>query len=126
MIAARHSEIPSGLYCYGYVPAVDSGFHTVEEVNHFVSTLPEDEQVKAHFRLFQRKFCPHRKPLEGSRVECTHLGIRAEFWGREAKARAYYRAHPDEEHETPLGFMLGDAIKECNLNMDGPDFTIPY
>lgn len=126
MQAARHSEIPFGHYCYGYVPTPGFGFSKLDDLYQYAATLSESGWTKIRSQRQQVRYCPHWQFLKGGRVECTHLGIRTALIGRENEARAYYRSHPDEEAETPKAFLLGDAIKECNLNTGGTDFTIPH
>lgn len=121
-----NEEIPTGSYCYGYVPAADSGFRDMAELEAYLGTLPIDQQVSEFERTHKVVFCPHWRSIGHGRVCCTLLKLVAPGIGEHSQrlAAAYYRKHPEvEERET--GILLGDAVKECNINKDGIDFSFP-
>lgn len=127
MEAARHSEIPTGSFCYGYAFDEESGFETEEDAYAYLDSLPEKERFREFRRIFPYKDCPHFRLLEHARVECTHLGYRAVIASSDAwkKANKFYLENPDEERFDELngGGLLGDSVKKCGLNLEGEDFS---
>jgi hypothetical protein len=127
MEAARHSEIPTGLYCYGYAFDENAGFRTEEDAFKYINSLPKRESFGMYRKIFPFRRCPHFRHLGNGRVECTHLGYRAVILSAEARRESnqYYWDNPDEERFDKMnsGYLLGDSVKECNLNMEGEDFS---
>jgi len=121
--------VPSGHYCYGYVPAPDSGFSSMAELDAYLQKQHDkgDESINEHIRLMVPKYCKYWNSTEHGFVECKHLNRKA-LWITTTddvvqKAIAYFGSE-EKMDKNIEGFLLGDAVKECNLNRDGPDFAI--
>jgi len=123
--------VPNGNYCYGYLPAPDSGFTCKEDIEAYLKAkykgLNLGEEMVEFQRLSVVKHCKFWNPTEHGFVECTHLNRRA-LWittkkEHIEKAIAFFGS--DEKMEEKIqGYLLGDAVKECRLNRTGLDFTI--
>lgn len=103
--------VPNGSYCYGYVPGIDSH-----------QDLDPLEDL-----LELRRYCKYWNPTEHGFVECKYLNRKA-LWivtTQEVVNKAVEFFGSENEMEKQItGFLLGDAVKECDLNRDGPDFIV--
>lgn len=117
-------KIPTGNYCYGYVPAPGFGFPTMAEVDAYVESLPEDDRWPEWLRLARSVKCPYWRYIGHGRVRCKMTGLVAVCWGSRCEhlARVFYRKH-GKAREREKGWLIGDAVKECDYNRDGWDFS---
>jgi hypothetical protein len=125
-IFPMNEKIPTGHYCYGYVVAPNTSFRTLAEVDAYLKTLPEDQVWPEGERLQRRVMCPYWRVIGHGRVRCKLTGsVAALINPRSARLAAkFYRKHP-KASEREKGFLLGDAVKECNINHAGADFAYP-
>ena len=124
-------DVPQGNYCYGYVPKRDSGFLSLSEVAAHISRTYADpngpEALAEHNRLLEPRYCKYWNPTENGYVECRYLNRKA-LWITTTqevidKAIAFFGSEEEMDKQI-TGFVLGDSVKECTLNRDGPDFAI--
>jgi broad specificity phosphatase PhoE len=123
--------VPTGTYCYGYVPKPGSGFTSMDEVIDYVQSHMEglgDIEICDLYRNRQEvRHCKYWHPTDHGFVECRHLNRRA-MWIPESgdivyKAIEYFGSLEELEKQI-TGNLLGDGVKECQLNRDGPDWEI--
>lgn len=120
----RSEKIPTGEFCYGFVPAHNSGFCSIAVLEDYLATLPLEKKLSEEKRLTRRVCCPYWKVISHGRVCCKLLGLVATCWNRrdEYYAAVFYRKHP-KARERDKGCMIGDAIKECDINREGISFS---
>lgn len=121
-----HDKIPTGNYCYAYLPAPGSGFETMHELDAHLDSLPEGERHEATQKLRRMVVCPHWKRIGHGRVRCRLLGTVAVIIHPRSEhfAAIFYRKHP-KARERDRGFLIGDAVKDCLENRYGDDFSLP-
>ena len=122
-----NEKIPTGHYCYGYVPASNSGFRTMADVDAYLETIPDEKLRWSEWRrLYRPVNCPHWRFAGHGRVRCKLLRRVAVLWSRRSEhlAEIFYRKHP-KAREREVGSLIGDAVKECSINREGRDFAFP-
>jgi hypothetical protein len=117
-----HKQIPGGYYCYKWVPARGCGFVDIRAVNEHIATLPIDDQAAAHMKLTRSVRCPFWRRIGKGRVYCKFLKLTAVLITRrtEQLAETFYLHHP-KARERDKGFLIGDAVKECDINPNFDD-----
>ena len=126
----KRREIPLGSYCYGYVPTSQSGFKSLSDVEKYLKEKYSDpfckEIFEEHDNLLIRKFCPFWQSTDFGFVRCRFLSrIALKIpTDEEIENQAIQHFGSREKMESEVnGFLLGDAVKECNNNVDGDDFS---
>jgi hypothetical protein len=121
--------VPTGSYCYGYVPTPGGGFKTDREAYDYLYKKYGDKISAEHFdewfKILQPKHCKYWKPAMNGFVECTFLNRKAVHPSNQEdyeKGLAFFGTE-ERLNEEVQGFLLGDAVKECGLNHGGKDFA---
>jgi len=98
----------------------------MEQLDAYLATLPLEQRIEESFRLQVRVWCPYWRPVKHGRVRCRLLDRVAVLINSRSEhfARRFYRKHP-KALQRDTGFLIGDAVKECNINRNGPDFSFP-
>jgi len=120
----RTDRIPPGSYCYRTLPLPDSGFASFAEFERYLRRKygPDlgDGELMEFITLTMDVPCPFWRATEHGFVECTYLDRRALYIGDDEenmrKAIAYYGSE-EEMDANVTSWLLGDACKECSINM---------
>lgn len=123
--------VPMGTYCYGYVPRADSGFTDTRLIDAHIEgqqgKLGDMELHDLYFSLVEVRHCKYWHPTDHGFVECRYLNQKA-LWITTTdeiidKAIAYFGSEEEMDKQID-GWLLGDGVKACQLNRDGPDWAI--
>lgn len=120
--------IPAGSFCYGYLPKQNLGFASVDGVRKYLIEKygPDDSEshIAALDEYYDRHYCIYWKPSEHGFVECALLKRKAIWISSDLDYERTFAYFGSEEKliKEISGFLLGDAIKECNENRYGSDF----
>ena len=114
--------VPFGDYCYDLVH-IDG--RDILEFEQELQRLHNDG-FGAWFPIFmaqtKRVFCPYWKTTDYGTVRCAYLGREAVGIGDGDCYRRAVEHFGSEEaaNEACQGWLLGDAVKECRLNVKDP------
>lgn len=119
-----HPEIPTGSYCYGYLPTRASGFHTTAQLNAYLETLPEKKRWAEEARLTEAVRCKYFRYIGHGRYRCKATGCVAAAISQKRRrlAEIFYRKHPKARCDSVI---FGDQCKICRFNILGRDFEFP-
>lgn len=123
-----HTEgVPYGDTCYEYFPAPGSGFSSKAEVDHYLENKYGEhniarlvEALSEHERLLKRRYCKFWNPTDNGFVECLHLDRKAFVLpvnDEDIKKAISFFGNDSAVEQNVKGHLLGDAIKECKLNL---------
>ena len=110
-------KVPHGTWCYKNVHVEGLGLDEYDSPT-LQSQFPDDPGARWEFMIRNtRVYCPYWSVTDYGTVKCAYLGVEAIGISEESMAKAARHFGSQEAAiEASTGFLLGDAVKECNVN----------